>query len=608
MLTRPGFLLQRLFSAISQVSSRLAGTKALRVVCTTALAVLLLSATAWAQVSYTGTATNQSFGSQPVDSASAVKTLNFSIKAGTSVGSIALVTTGIENLDFTNAGGGTCAAQDYTSTATCTVKVTFKPTYAGPRKGAVVFFSEAKNTGAVLGQVLIYGTGTGPQIGYSPSPATAFSLGCCSGLFLSNVRCMTVDAAGNQFIASVGGNFIVEFPADGGVSAAIGISPVANGEGLNGPSGVTVDGAGDLLIGDTYNNRVVVVPPGGGAATVIDPTVDGKGLSQPFCLAVNGAGDLFIADANNGRVVEVPAGGGAPIAISPVADGKGLSTWVPDVAVDAAGDLFILDAGNIRVVEVPAGGGTPLAISPTANGVGLSNPYGIAVDAAGDLFITDNPNVRVVEVPAGGGPAIAFAPGLYNPVGLAFDGPGNLYIVDNSHTRVLELQRSLSPTLNFPTSTPAGSTDTTDGTKTVTVQNIGNEALTLSALSYPADFSEASGDTKACTGSTSLDSGQTCDLPIEFAPLDTGALSEAVTLTDNSLNAVNATQDIALTGTALAAQAITFTQPHRRYTTGFPPSRSPPPAALLGIQWSSVSSPARARSAGPTTIPSRSPA
>ena len=67
-----------------------------------------------------------------------------------------------------------------------------------------------------------------------------------------------------------------------------------------------MDGAGDVFIADTSNNRVVEVPAGGGAQTTV-----GSGLSDPSGVAVDGAGNVFIADPNNNRVVEVPAGGGA---------------------------------------------------------------------------------------------------------------------------------------------------------------------------------------------------------------------------------------------------------------------------------------------------------
>jgi sugar lactone lactonase YvrE len=513
-------------------------------------------------VSFSGAAANENLGAQAVDSASIATSLTFSIAAGTNVGSIAVVTTGIENLDFTNAGGGTCSAIDYATATTCTVEVQFKPVVAGTRMGAVVFFSEAGNTGSVLGQAPIYGIGSGAQIGFAPSPVAAFSP-TGSGQSLSNVRGIAVDAAGNQFVASVGSNNVVEFPAGGGASVAI--SPVVNGEGLNGPAGVAVDGSGDLFIADTGNNRVVELPTGGQTPIVLDPSVNGTTLSDPWGLVVDGSGDLFIADSSNGRLVELPSDGGAPTAISPVANGEGLSTWITELAVDSAGDMLIADTSNNRVVEMPAGDGTPLAIAPMVNGNGLSAPQGIAADAAGDLFISDTGNNRILELPAQGGPAIAIDPVVNGtltkvPMGVRVDGPGNLYIVDNGNARVVELQRSLAAALSFPTTTAVGTTDTTDGTQTVLVQNLGNEALSLS-VSYPADFPEVSGDASACSGSTSLINGQGCDLPVGFAPRDNGSLSEQIVLTDNALNGAGAQQSVAVRGVAVEPTPPSITTP-----------------------------------------------
>jgi hypothetical protein len=98
-------------------------------------AVLLLPAATSAQVSYTGTATAQNFGSQAIGSSSAATTFSFSVAAGTTVGSIGVVTQGAPNLDFTSATGGTCTATTYASATSCTVNVTFTPGAAGVRMG-----------------------------------------------------------------------------------------------------------------------------------------------------------------------------------------------------------------------------------------------------------------------------------------------------------------------------------------------------------------------------------------------------------------------------------------------------------------------------------------
>jgi hypothetical protein len=283
-------------------------------------------------------------------------------------------------------------------------------------------------------------------------------------------------------------------------------------------------------------------------------------------LAVDGAGDLFIDDCNNARVVEVPAGGGAPIALTPVANGEGLSITV-GVAVDATGDVFIGDYGNNRVVEVPAGGGAATVVDTTVNGIGLLYPAAMATDGAGDLFIADAGNNRVVEVPAQGGEPIEIAPtvnglAINYPQGVTLTGAGDLLIVDLGNNRVVTLQRSQPPALSFA-GTPVGSISS-DSPQTVQVESIGNEALVLTAVTYPADFPEAGGDADACTGSTSLSAGKVCDLLIEFAPERAGPLSENLTLTDNALNVANATQSISLSGTGgppiatLSAKSISF--------------------------------------------------
>jgi sugar lactone lactonase YvrE len=529
---------------------------------------VLLPATVWAQVSFTAASASGNFASQAIGLPSATQTLSFSVSSGTTVGSVAVVTTGIVNLDFANAAGSSCTAKLYSSATACAVNVTFTPTAAGLRMGAVVFYSKAKNAGTVLKSVPLYGIGIGPQIAYGPGTllvidAAAFN-GKSSRTGLQNPRAVAADAAGNLFILDDDndpvGYRLVTVPAGGGTPTAS--DPTVNGEALYLPSCLAVDGAGDLFIGDFYG-RVVEVPTGGGTATAIYPAANGIALNYPSGLAVDGAGDLFIADFMNNRVLEMPAAGGAAIAIDPTVNGVPLEN-PHGVAVDGAGDLFIADLANSRVIEVPAGGGAATAINPAVNGVRLASPTGIAADGAGDLFISDGMNHRVAVVAAGGGAATSIDETLYDEglgevYGVTVDGGGDLFIVEGGleggHNIVEELQRSKPPALAFPTLTAVGSTDITDGVQTVEIMNIGNEPLTLTALGYPVDFPEVGGDANACTGSTNLSAGQDCDVSVEFSASNSGALSEGVALSDNALNASGAQQSIpaAATGEALAA-------------------------------------------------------
>ena len=120
---------------------------------------------------------------------------------------------------------------------------------------------------------------------------------------------------------------------------------------------------------------MVEVPAGGGPQTTV-----GTGLNAPRGVAVDAAGDVLIADSDNNRVVEVPAGGGPQTTI-----GSGL-TGPEGVAVDPAGDVFIAAYGDGRVVEVPAGGGPQTTV-----GTGVSEPSGVAVYAPAPMFTADSP-------------------------------------------------------------------------------------------------------------------------------------------------------------------------------------------------------------------------
>jgi hypothetical protein len=140
------------------------------------------------------------------------------------------------------------------------------------------------------------------------------------------------------------------------------------------------------------------------------------------------------------------------------------------------------------------------------------------------------------------------------------DAAGDLFLVQEIEPggpHFLEEVEHGEPALaDFQSPTFLNSTDTSDGTQTMQAVNIGNQPLTLTALTYPADFSEPSGDANVCTSSTTLNPGQQCDVPIDFTPVTVGALSESITLTDDALNAAGGQQSIPVAGMGMAQTAL----------------------------------------------------
>lgn len=80
------------------------------------------------------------------------------------------MTQGARDLDFTDAGTGTCTTNGTSHACkagdTCTVDVNFRPRAAGGRRGAVVL---SNPSGANMATANANGNGSGPQIVFSPN-------------------------------------------------------------------------------------------------------------------------------------------------------------------------------------------------------------------------------------------------------------------------------------------------------------------------------------------------------------------------------------------------------------------------------------------------------
>src|ERR1017187_7138739 len=170
-----------------------------------------------------------------------------------------------------------------------------------------------------------------------------------------------VNAAG--VLKRVAGSRVAGYAGDGG--------PAANAL-LNVAQGVAVDGAGNLYIADSGNSRIRKVGTDGMIATVAGTGVAGYSgnpvlaisaqLKNPRGVALDGAGNLYIADTNNNRVRKVTAatgiittlagtafagyfGDGGPATDASLAGPSG-------VAVDGAGNVYIADTQDHAIREV----------------------------------------------------------------------------------------------------------------------------------------------------------------------------------------------------------------------------------------------------------------
>jgi DNA-binding beta-propeller fold protein YncE len=259
---------------------------------------------------------------------------------------------------------------------------------------------------------------------------------------------LTVNAAGDVFIADSGDNVIREVTPAGIIKriAGTGIAGLgyagprgfpASLSSLDHPQNVAVNAAGDVYIADTYNNRVLKVTPSGQVTAVAgDGTAGYSGdrrlgtfaeLNEPTGVAVDARGNLYIADSANNVIRRVDARTGiiTTVAGDYAADkaNDGLGGFSGDggpatraelndpqgVAIDGAGDLFVADTFNNAIREVTPAGVITTEVntsaqpggetSGTATASRLNTPYGVAIDpSTGGLYIADTNNSRIAEV------------------------------------------------------------------------------------------------------------------------------------------------------------------------------------------------------------------
>ncbi len=191
-------------------------------------------------------------------------------------------------------------------------------------------------------------------------------------------------------------------------------------------------------------------------------------LVAPSGVAVDGAGNLYFSDPGAYLVRKVSAAG---IITTITGAGDGICCFSGDggpavlagvdhptgVAVDTSSNLFISDSWNNRVRKITsdgkintiAGGGNGCATQTNSIGDGcpatsarLAQPAGLALDSVGTLYIADSLNQRIRKVSTNGiittvagtgccvlgdsGPATKAYFG--NPTSVALDGSGNIYV------------------------------------------------------------------------------------------------------------------------------------------------------------------------------------
>ena len=308
---------------------------------------------------------------------------------------------------------------------------------------------------------------------------------------------LALDGAGNIYVADGGAVIRKVALATSAVTTLAG-STVAGGSAdgvgaaasFNGAAGLALDGAGNLYVADQGNGAVRKITLATGAVTTpqVAPAPGpyggtGPGFGSPSGLALDGAGNLFVADIGAMTVRALALSTGAlttlagGFAYGSERDGSGYDPTQPwrqesatfaspsGIVFDGVGALYVTDVSGPTVRRVLLADGTTTTVRPAGDdggtvdagtddsGVpaGLRAPQGIVADGRGNVYVADSTSdtIRKVVLATGETTVLAGSPGLpgiadgigaaarfNDPIGLAADGAGNLFVADSGSATI----------------------------------------------------------------------------------------------------------------------------------------------------------------------------
>jgi hypothetical protein len=265
-----------------------------------------------------------------------------------------------------------------------------------------------------------------------------------------------------------------------------------------GPAGMALDGAGNLFVADASNNNVRKIVVATGAVTtlagqaVAGTFADGTGtdarFNAPSGVALDGAGNLFVADHTNWAIRKIVIATGAVTTLAGSHNARGsvddtgaLAQFEgpAGIACDGAGNLYVTDTlesdggyqTKIRKVVIATGAVTTLATLP---GTFYGVPGNLAYDATGNLYVAYDDSVAQISLATGTVTTLAGALGQngqvdgtggdarfgFYPSGIFDDGAGALFVADtsNNHIRKVVIATGAVTTLTDETASLVGPT------------------------------------------------------------------------------------------------------------------------------------------------------
>lgn len=242
------------------------------------------------------------------------------------------------------------------------------------------------------------------------------------------------DDAGNLVVADSGNGRLVRYRyVAGAISGGTEIKPA----GLGYPQRVQFDSKGNLIVLDSREHKLLRVGPKGDVLGKIELKGGASALTAlPVAFKLDAADNVYVIDAVGARVVVFDPGG---TVIRQLELPQGLSA-VTDVHVDTAGTVYVVDGSRAALWSAEKGAST---FKPFGSPMKDKMNFPVYLTGnKGKFFLVDQNGNGIVVLGADGAYqgrqlAIGWSDGfLYYPAQLCINAGGDAFVADRQNNRV----------------------------------------------------------------------------------------------------------------------------------------------------------------------------
>jgi DNA-binding beta-propeller fold protein YncE len=259
----------------------------------------------------------------------------------------------------------------------------------------------------------------------------------------ADLRGLAVDQDnGFVYVVDAASGYVSKFDTSGNYLLRFGGFGPGNGKFPGGGRDVTVDGDGNIWVGDMPGFRAQKFSPSGQFLLAVpnpaEPPPPG-GFNQPRGVALDAAGNIFVSDTHNFRIQKFAADGTFVTEWGDRGGGNYGFNYARGLGVDIRdGSVVVADTDNHMIKKFSNNGTFIWSVGGFGTAVGkFTNPHSLDVGPDGRIYVADTQNGRVQVLSSTGASLLTFgSKGTGNgqfqfPRGIAVDADGSIWVSDS---------------------------------------------------------------------------------------------------------------------------------------------------------------------------------